>query len=295
MYSENSATYFPTYFKKYTTKNVIIKEFIEGVSLGDHKALKEQLNVKYEAALAYVLLEVKNLMEKYQIINGDISADNIVIRKYVKPYRPASAEEPTGESAPPKAKVELQKKKFDIIKPHYQVIFLSQKNYQPINQEVKSSIDKFWNDRHKSSIKLTPNRSNFYSNLSVFQYFHSNLEKSKETPDKSWPRISTFMSLSFDCAKQFPLPNSQRAERSEKKMCIFILARLVDKTIDFIIEDRRGQYVSERRYLQCIGGAERSSAFVPQVQKQSKQRRFSAGQEIGEPTHEGHLRSYQYA
>lgn len=177
MFLESSATYFPTYFKKYTTKNVIIKEFIEGVSLADHKALKEQLNVKYEAALAYVLLEVKNLMEKYHLINGDISADNILIRKYVKPYRPASAEEPTGESASPKPKIELQKKKFDIIKPHYQVVFLSQKNYQPISDEVKGSIEKFWNDRHKSSKKLTPNRNNFYSNLSVFQYLPPNIEK----------------------------------------------------------------------------------------------------------------------
>ena len=54
MYDNNSCFYIPYYYKKYTSDQVIIREFIEGVHLGDSKGLKE-IGLTSDIGYAFVM------------------------------------------------------------------------------------------------------------------------------------------------------------------------------------------------------------------------------------------------
>jgi RIO-like serine/threonine protein kinase len=91
MYDGSSEFYVPYYFTKFCNQHVIIREFVEGVQLNDAKGLKE-LGLVPEVAYAHVLSEVHHLLRKFKTISGSLNEKNILLRKYIKPYKPAATE-----------------------------------------------------------------------------------------------------------------------------------------------------------------------------------------------------------
>jgi hypothetical protein len=61
------------------------------VRINDLKGLKE-LGLAPEIAFAYVLSEIQHMMKKLHIISGSLNPKNIMVRKYIKPYKPAVVE-----------------------------------------------------------------------------------------------------------------------------------------------------------------------------------------------------------
>jgi hypothetical protein len=48
------------------------------------------MKLQPEVAFAYVLSEVQHMMKKFNLINGSLSPDNILIRKYIRPFKAAT-------------------------------------------------------------------------------------------------------------------------------------------------------------------------------------------------------------
>lgn len=86
MYDSNSEMYVPYYYNKLCNQYVVIREFVEGVAISDVKGLRE-LGLLPEVAFAHVLSEVHHQMKKLRTISGALAPDNILLRKYVKPYK----------------------------------------------------------------------------------------------------------------------------------------------------------------------------------------------------------------
>ncbi len=54
IYEPASSFYIPYYYKKYATKNTIIREYVEGTTIDNLKELKE-LGLSTEVAYAYIM------------------------------------------------------------------------------------------------------------------------------------------------------------------------------------------------------------------------------------------------
>jgi predicted unusual protein kinase regulating ubiquinone biosynthesis (AarF/ABC1/UbiB family) len=84
IYESSSAFYIPYYYKKYATKNTIIREFIEGVTIDNTKGLKE-MGLSTQQAFIYILGEVHRILSRHDLLSPKLSEQSVLIRKYIKP------------------------------------------------------------------------------------------------------------------------------------------------------------------------------------------------------------------
>lgn len=107
-------------------------------------------------------------MKKLHLIGGSLDPKNIVIRKYIKPYKPIATDSET-EKEEVREKRKKREPQVQFTHSPYQVIFLSQNNLQEISTQASDNITAFWNNLKKDQKRVLPSIASFYQRLPSYQ------------------------------------------------------------------------------------------------------------------------------
>jgi hypothetical protein len=108
------------------------------------------------------------MMKKLHLISGSLDPRNIVIRRYIKPYKPSAGDSEVDRE---EAREKRKKREPQVQFTHspYQVIFLSHNNLQQISAQASDNITAFWNNLKKDQKRVLPSIASFYQRLPSYQ------------------------------------------------------------------------------------------------------------------------------